>query len=463
MPTPETAYFAAEWLIRLIMLFVVPLRRAPAATRSWLLLIIFLPVPGLALYLLIGRPRFPAWRAERFARLASFFEAVRASLPAPPKIGDDCTPALACTLGNLPAVPGNRIDFLDDYDGVIDRLVADIEAARHHVRLLVYLFADDAAGMKVIRALGRAAGRGVACHVMIDPVGSHQWRRETMHKLGQAGVEALEALPFHLLRGRTRRDMRNHRKLFLIDGRIGYAGSQNIVAKNFKPGVTNRELVVRTEGPIVAEMTAIFLADWYCETETMLEEHPLVPEARGDTIAQVLPSGADYPLEGFETLLIWQIHEARRCVRIVTPYLIPDEDLLGAMQTAVLRGVEIDLVVSAVADQPFVNMAQCSYYEEMLVAGVRIHRFPNYLLHAKNVSFDGRLAVVGSSNVDIRSFQLNEEVSILLHDPATVARLEAIQRDYIAASDTLDLATWRQRGRLRRFGENIARLVSPLL
>ena len=463
MQSPGTAYFAAEWLTRLIMLFVVPLRRSPAATRSWLLLIFFLPLPGLALYLLIGRPRFPEWRAERFARLAPFFEAVGASLPAPPRIADDCAPALATTLGKLPAVPGNAIDFLDDYDGVIDRLVADIDAASRHVRLLVYIFADDAAGMKVIRALARAAGRGVACHVMIDPVGSHQWRRGTMRKLRDAGVEAREALPFHLLRGRTRRDMRNHRKLFLIDGRIGYAGSQNIVVKDFKPGVTNRELVVRLEGPVVAEMNAVFLADWYCETETMLEEQPRVPEAAGATIAQVLTSGADYPLEGFETLLIWQIHEARRGVQIVTPYLIPDEDLLGAMRTAVLRGVEVDLVVSAVADQPFVNLAQCSYYEEMLAAGVRIHRFPDCLLHAKNVSFDGGLAVVGSSNVDIRSFQLNEEVSILLHDRETVARLTAIQRDYIAASDTLDPARWRERGRLRRFGENIARLVSPLL
>lgn len=463
MPTPETAYITVEWLIRLIMLLVVPYRRSPAATRSWLLAIFFLPVPGLALYLLIGRPRFPAWRAERFARLTPFFEAVGASLPKPPPIADDCAPALATTLGKLPPVAGNSIDFLDDYDATIDRLVADIDAARHHVRLLVYIFADDAAGGKVIAALGRAVGRGVPCHVMIDPVGSHQWIAATMRRLEEAGVETREALPFHLLRGRTRRDMRNHRKLFLIDGRIGYAGSQNIVVKDFKPGVTNRELVVRLEGPIVAAMSAVFLADWYCETETMLEEHPAVPPRAGDTIAQVLPSGADYPLEGFETLLIWQIHEARRCVRIVTPYLIPDEDLLGAMRTAVLRGVEVDLVVSAVADQPFVNLAQCSYYDEMLVAGVRIHRFPNYLLHAKNVSFDGRLAVVGSSNVDIRSFQLNEEVSILLHDEATVARVETIQRDYIAASDAIDLARWRRRPRLRRFGENVARLVSPLL
>ncbi len=463
MPTLETAYFIAEWLIRLIMLVVVPLRRAPAATRSWLLLIFFLPVPGLVLYLLIGSPRFPEWRAERFARLTPFFEAVGASLPIPPGIADGGAASLAVTLGNLPAAPGNAIDFLDDYDGVIDRLVTDIDGARHHVRLLVYIFADDPAGRKVIRALARAVTRGVACHAMVDPVGSHQWIGETMRRLREAGVHAREALPFHLLRGRTRRDMRNHRKLFLIDGRIGYAGSQNIVVKDFKPGITNRELVVRIEGPVVATMTAVFLADWYCESEIMLEEHPHVPEPAGDTIAQVLPSGADYPVEGFETLLIWQIHEARRRVRIITPYLIPDEDLLGAMRTAVLRGVEVDLVVSAVADQPLVNLAQCSYYDEMLAAGVRVHLFRDYLLHAKNVSFDGGLAVVGSSNVDIRSFQLNEEVSILLHDRETVARLETIQSDCIAASDTLDLATWRARGHLRRFGENIARLVSPLL
>jgi cardiolipin synthase len=257
--------------------------------------------------------------------------------------------------------------------------------------------------------------------------------------------------------------MRNHRKLFLVDGRIGYAGSQNIVAKDFRRGVVNRELVLRATGPIVAEMEALFVADWFLETEEMLDEAPAIPKAAGEAVLQLLPSGADFRLEGFETLLTWQLHRACTRVVMVTPYLIPDDDLIAAMRTAVARGVEVDLVVSGVVDQRLVNLAQCSYYDELLAAGVRIYRYPDELLHAKNVSVDGRLGICGSSNVDIRSFQLNEEVSLLLLDRNSIAALERVQEAYLALGERMDLARWRDRSRLRRTGEAIARLVSPLL
>ena len=463
-PDMEDALLVIEWSIRIVMLMIVPLRRSPEATRSWLLLILFVPILGLILYLLIGRPKFPAWRTDRAKGLLPFFAtlASRLAAAAPPRDGLPPVQALAERLGRLPAVRGNRIEFSEDYDGDVTRLISDIDGAREHVRLLVYIFADDAVGRRVIAALGRAVQRGLPVHVLLDPVGSHHWVRGTLRLLQKAGVEARAALPFRLLRGRTRRDMRNHRKLFLIDGRIGWAGSQNIVAKDFRRGVVNRELVVRCEGPIVAEMNAVFLADWYLETEHMLDA-PEIPAGVGDATAQLLPSGADFPLEGFETLLIWQIHEACSRVVIVTPYLIPDEDLIGAMRTAVLRGVAIDLIVSGVVDQPIVRLAQCSYYDDLLCSGVHIHAYRDYLLHAKSVSVDGRLGVVGSSNVDLRSFQLNEEVSLLLFDPPEIQRLEAIQHAYLANSDPIELQRWRRRSGLRKVAENLARLVSPLL
>ncbi|WEK45605.1 MAG: phospholipase D-like domain-containing protein [Candidatus Andeanibacterium colombiense] len=465
-PSLGEAYYLLEWAIRLVMLVIVPLRRPPAAATSWLLLILFLPLPGLALFLAIGRPSFPAWRVARFADLAPFFvviaEQLRIAAPLP-RDSRRRTAELAERLGGLPATGGNAIELIGDYDTVIERLVADIDAARLHVRILAYIFADDATGQRVIAALGRAAARGVACHVLVDPVGGHRWIKGTLRRLAEAGVEARETLPFHWLRGRTRRDMRNHRKLFLIDGAIGYAGSQNIVDKDFRPGVTNRELVARIEGPAVAELTAVFVADWYLETEKLLDPQPAIAPPAGDAELQVLPSGANYPLSGFLTLLVWQVDRAEREVTIVTPYLVPDEGLLAALRTAVLRGVEVRIVVSAVVDQWFVNLAQASYYDELLSAGVRIHRYRDYLLHAKNIRIDGRLGIVGSSNVDIRSFQLNEEVSLLLLDPASVEHLRAVQEGYFAHSDPVIPEQWRRRGRLRRLAENFARLVSPLL
>jgi cardiolipin synthase len=462
-----TVYYAVEWIIRLSAIGIVPMRRTPAATRSWLLLIFFLPVPGALLFLAIGSPRFPAWRIKRFQRLAPFYQDIRARLEtAAPPDGSAANPAasLAQTLGHLPAVPGNAIELIDDYDAVIDRLVADIDGARRHVRILVYIFADDATGQKIVAALRRAVARGVPCQVMIDPVGSHHWLHDTMRLLRDAGVDAREALPFRLLHGRiTRRDMRNHRKLFVIDGEIGFAGSQNIVAKDFKPGVTNRELVARVTGPVVAEMEAIIRADWYLETGLMPDTPVAIPARTGEASAQLLPSGAEYHLEGFETLLVWQIHQARERVTIVTPYFIPDEDVLSAMRTAVARGVTVNLVLSKVVDQRLVNLAQCSYYDDLLSAGIGIHLFRDTLLHAKNVSIDGRFAVVGSSNVDLRSFTLNEEVSLLLFDPASVECVEKIQRDYLQASDAIQQNAWRQRAAPRKLAENIARLVSSLL
>ena len=463
--TDSEILYALEWLIRLAMLLVVPFRRSPAATRTWLLLIFFLPIPGLLLFLLIGSPRFPAWRMERFQHTRAFLRDLRGRLQARGAVPGEVPEVseLAERLGDLPAVGGNGLELIEDYDAGIARLIADIDGAKHHVRILSYIFADDVVGCQVIDALGRAVRRGVACHVLIDGVGSHHWIRGTLRALQQRGVEARAALPFRPFRHWTRRDMRNHRKLFIVDGAIGYAGSQNIVARDFRPGIVNRELVARVSGPAVAEMTAVFLTDWYLETEQLLEPELAIPAASGECRMQVLPSGADYPLEGFQTLLTWQIGRARREVVLVTPYFIPDDSLVAALTTAVVRGVEVRVIVSKVVDQRLVNLAQSSYYEELLRCGVHIHRYRDFLLHAKTVRIDDSLGIIGSSNVDIRSFQLNEEVSLLLLDRPSIDRLRTIHDSYLAGSDELTLDEWCKRGPLRKLAEIGAQLVSPLL
>ncbi|MFL6829691.1 MAG: cardiolipin synthase [Sphingomicrobium sp.] len=458
----EQVYYVAEWVIRVGALVVVPFKRKFTAA-AWLLLILFLPVPGLLLFLAIGEPRFPEWRTRRFQELRPFFARVSKSLASPQLKRRPAVARLAEKLGYLPPTAGNTIELIDDYDQAIRGLIADIDAAQTHVFLVVYIFAVDAVGESVVGALARAVERGVDCRMVVDPVGSARWIRPALRRLTQAGVQTRVALPFHWLRGRTRRDMRNHRKLFVIDGRIGYAGSQNIVAKDFRAGVVNRELIARCTGGIVAEMEAVFLGDWFLETGGPPPESIRVPAATGDAVLQLLPSGAEYPLEGFQTMLIWQLHQARRRAVIATPYFIPDHDVLSAMRTAALRGVEVDLVLSRVVDHPIVNFAQRSYYDDLLRAGVRIHLFNDYLLHAKNVSIDGELAILGSSNVDLRSFQLNEEVSLLLLDAASVAALEAVQRNYIENSSRLELGAWSRRGLPVMVAENLARLVSPLL
>jgi cardiolipin synthase len=471
--TWATLYLISEWVIRLVMVVVVPFRRSPEAAKGWLLLVFFLPWPGLLLYFIIGRPTYPRWRYERFARLPEAFQLVRQRLEGgkprfQPELPPNLMPAavLIQNLGRLPILGGNAVELLADYDGAIDRLVADIDQAANHVHLLYYIFADDAAGGRVAAALGRAAKRGVACRVLIDFLGSRKWARSLTTTLTAAGVAVQRVLPVSLFRRQSARaDLRNHRKVAVIDGRVGYTGSQNLVDAVFKPGVTYEELVARVTGPVVLELQAVFVTDWFMESGTLLdapEVFPL-PTATGPAAAQVLPSGPDYPTMNVQRLLVALVHGARERVVITTPYFIPDEALLQALETAVQRGVAVHLVVSRLADQLLVSLAQRSYYAELLRAGVRIHRYRDKFLHAKHLSIDDTVTLIGSSNMDIRSFVLNAEVSLVCYDPSVTARLRAEQERYFAGSDLLLPEEWDRRSLPAKVSENLARLMSPLL
>jgi cardiolipin synthase len=471
--TWATLYVTSEWIIRLVMLVVVPFRRSPEAAKGWLLAVFFLPWPALVAYWLIGRPTLPAWRAARFARLQQIFGPVRRRLLALPQMAaPELGPALqqgatlVSNLGSLHPLAGNALQLLPDYEQSIRQLVTDIDQAQHHVHLLYYIFADDETGLAVVDALERTVRRGVACRVLVDALGSKHWLKSLEAKLTAAGVEVHRVLPVHWLRRQSARaDLRNHRKIAVIDGRVGFMGSQNLVAAGFKRGITYQELVVRATGPVVLQLQAAFVADWFLETEEVLDSAEIFPPptSAGNTVAQLLPSGPDYPTTNVQLLMIAMIHGARERVFITTPYLIPTDAFIQALQTAALRGVEVHLLVSKVADQLLVCLAQRSYYTELLQKGVHIHVFREKLLHAKHTTIDGALALVGSSNMDIRSFVLNAEVSLAIYDRDFVAQLRAEQERNLANSDPLLLADWAQRPLVKKVAQNLARLLSPLL
>jgi cardiolipin synthase len=466
-------YFLSEWVIRIVMTVVIPFRRSPDAARGWLLLVLFLPWPALILYLMIGRPDYPRWRHERFAQLTKVFPAIMGHATdsrreAAPPLPEHLQPVaiLSRNLGHFPVVDGNGLEYMPDYDSVIDRLVVDIDAAERQVHLLFYIFASDEAGRKVTQALGRAVARGLDTRVLVDAQGSRPWAKETVAGLEGAGVTVHRMLPVRFRPGhRIRADLRNHRKIAVIDGRCGYVGSQNIVDRDFKPGIVNQELMVRVEGPIVQQLQATFLADWFLETTEVLSADDLDrnPKKEGDAVLQVLPSGPDYKGTGIEHLVVALVHNAQDRIIVVTPYFVPDGALLNAMKIAVLRGVEVHLVVSKIADQTLVRLAQRSYYAELLRAGVHIHLYKNKLLHAKNMSVDRRMGLVGSSNFDIRSFVLNSEISLLLYDETSVSGLVEVQEGYLKESETLTLDEWSRRPFAVRIVENMGRMLSPLL
>lgn len=468
----KLVYYLSEWAIRLIMLVYVPQRRSPAAARTWLLLIFMLPWAGLVLYLLVGRPYLPRHRVELQERISGLIRTSgRQRLQAhighpelPPQF--ELAVTLARNLGDFSIMCGNQIELLPDYDESIGRLVADIAAARRHVHLLYYIFADDRAGLRVIEALSQAAARGIPCRVLYDSLGSKPWRRRLKSRLQAAGVEAVATLPFRWLRrNRSRLDLRNHRKIAVIDGRVAYVGSQNLVAADFKPGIVYKELVARVTGPAVLQLQAVLLTDLLLETESRLDDEEVFPEPEraGQSPAQALPSGPGFPHANNQRLIVALVHASRQRVVITTPYFVPDDALLQALQTAVLRGVEVHLVVSRKADQLLVGLGQRSYYEDLLESGVRIHEFQKGLLHAKHVSIDDEVVLIGSSNLDIRSFQLNSEISLLVYDAKVAAALREEQERNMAAAVLLTAEQWRKRPLHIRTAQNLARLMDSLL
>jgi cardiolipin synthase len=455
-------------------LFYVPNRRTPAAARTWLLLIFLLPWPGLILYAAIGRIYLPKKRVElqtlasRMIRRARFqIKAVSdaAGMSASPLA--ERAAALATNLGDFKPLGGNDIQLLSDYRVSIELLIADIEAAAHHVHLLYYIFENDPTGRRVSDALIGASKRGVKCRVLMDAVGSARGLRRLAPKLRDAGIEVTAVLPVGVWRRNAawRIDLRNHRKIAVIDGRIGYTGSQNIVDPLFIRGMPNEELVARCTGPVVAHLQAIFFVDRAIETDRMLDEPEVFPDvpAAGTAVAQLLPSGPGYGRENVQALMVDLIHSARKRVVITTPYFVPDAPFLQAIQTAVLRGAEVHLVVPTRSNLLVTNLAQQSYYTELLESGVIIHLYRPHFLHAKHLSVDEEVAVIGSSNIDIRSFALNAEASLLIYDAAVIAQLSEIHARYFANSDVLTREVWDRRSVIARTSQNIARLADSLL
>jgi cardiolipin synthase len=262
-----------------------------------------------------------------------------------------------------------------------------------------------------------------------------------------------------------RRDLRNHRKIAVIDGHVGFTGSQNLVSPTFKEGIIYEEMVVRVTGPAVTELQFVFVTDWYLETGEVLDLPGVFPdpERTGEVAAQALPSGPGFAPQANQRLVVALIHGAKDRVVLTTPYFVPDAPLVQALQMAVLRGAHVHLVVSEQEDQFLVGRAQRSYYEDLLEAGVFVHLFQGEFLHAKHLSIDDQVSLIGSSNMDIRSFVLNAEISLLVYDQDVTRKLQEEQARYFARSRTLDLEEWRKRGFWPRFTENVCRLVSPLL
>ena len=474
-----------SYLVGILALFFIPANRKPGEATAWLLLIFLAPILGAILFLLLGSPKLSKWRREQQQhmneRIKEFAEDA-GQIPELSPIVDPPLPArfephvnLIAQLTGMPAMAGNTVELLPDYVGAVDRIVRDIDAAKRYVHLEYFMFADDQIGSRVLDALVRARERGVVCRVLIDHLSNLLLRGPVLKKLGAAGIPVHEMLPAKPFDNQWNRiDLRNHRKIVVVDGAVGFTGSQNLIEdtyhkrSNIRKGIHYIELVVRVTGPVVREFNAAFITDWYSETEELLDERS-APEMRGripvtgDVLCQVLPSGPGFEHNNNLMLFVALFHAARRRITIVNPYVVPEETLLLALKSAAQRGVEVTLIVSEIGDQFLVYHAQGSYYEELLKAGVNIYRYrAPVILHSKSISIDDDIAVIGSSNMDIRSFQLNLEITLVCYSTQVVDDLRELEEEYLSCSLPLHLEAWQARSLLTKLFNNLARLTSAL-
>lgn len=465
----------------LVTIRIIMRRRSVGESLSWILVIFVFPGVGLLAYLMMGELRLGGRRGKRFAELFPpirvWLEEIAQRKPvAWSHLGVECEPLarLAESTLGLPAQAGNELELIGQWQEVFEKLIEDIDAAEQTCHLEFYIWHLGGEADRVAEAIIRAQQRGVTCRLLVDAMGSRAFLRSEMATaMTMAGVQLQAALPGGLLRMPfVRFDLRMHRKIVVIDGRVAYTGSLNLVdPRYFKKdaGVGQWiDAMVRVQGPAVESLATTFLADWFVETEATMEQlrHDggVVPQGnQGECAVQVLPSGPAFRTEAIEDVLLTAVYAARTELVLTTPYFVPSESLRIALTSAARRGVKVILVVPAKVDSLMVRYASQAFKGDLLRAGVRIANFKGGLLHTKSVSIDGEISLFGSLNLDPRSMRLNFEISLAIYNRGFANRLRRLQQEYIDQSELMDLETWHNRPGYQKFAENCARMFSPLL
>jgi len=477
-----TLVAAAHVLVTLaVSVRVVMKRRPPGVSLAWLILVAFVPYAGAVLYLLfgerpLGRKRTARARSERQPAVSMLCELMRNEVTAVEEVPVQWQPIRRLADGAIgfPALGHNALTLLSDTQEILRTIAADIQDARRFCLMEFYIWNPGGAADEVAEALMAAARRGVRCRVLLDAVGSSAfWKSRWPGRMTEAGVDLRRALPVGLVRAAFRRaDLRLHRKSVVVDGRVGYTGSLNLVDPRFfkqDSGVGHWvDAMARIEGPAVSALQSLFLWDWAMETAETLEaaseglKDP-AKRADGSAVLQLAPSGPAFERAGVVQLLRAAVWSAQRELVLTTPYFVPDEPLVAAIIAAAQRGVRVRLIVPARVDSFLVRHASRSFYQDLLEAGVEVLLFEGGLLHTKSIVADGELAFFGTLNLDIRSFLLNFEMTLIIYDKGFAARLGELQSGYARDSRPLTLAEWERRTFGQRFIENTLQLMSPLL
>lgn len=448
----------------------------PTIRLVWIMLVEAVPVLGICGYLMFGEIRIE--RAERQraadirAKLSGMWTPSPDAVADPPERIAGLT-ATALAVGGMVPVAGNRLRLEPEGDDAFDEMIAAIDGAQDHVHVLFYIWLDDKLGGRMVDAVSRAARRGVACRIVVDDLGSRRFlRSENWRIMDEAGVELVRAMPTGNvpLRALTRRlDLRNHRKIVLIDNCIAFTGSRNAADMAFavKPRYAPwYDVWFAVEGPVVRQMQGVFLADWMTYTGADLGKELLKTVPAAETpgaVAQVIATGPDRRAGSVSDCIMALLAMARKSIVITTPYYVPTAALDNAIQACARRGVDVTLILPANNNSMLVAASSEVFYRGLLRAGVRLMLFEPGLLHAKLMTVDGEVTLLGSGNLDRRSFELNYEINLIVVDREKTAEIDQRQASYVARAREVTLEEVEHWPFWRKIRNNTLSLATPLL
>jgi len=465
------------WVVGLCAWIILE-RRSPAATLAWVFGLVWLPFVGIAVYLLIGPRRLTRKRRRYVVARSRGRAAAAASRRSCPGRGECPTDdprlsqfmQLVQRVGDAPPLRCHTLEVYTTGDACYAAIEQAIAEARHHVHLEYYIWAADPTGTRLRDLLCRKAQSGVKVRLLVDAIGSSGLGRRVLEPLRASGAEVAWFNPISLARlpaGRI--NFRTHRKIVVCDGRVGFTGGINVCDEHSAAASGDRawrDTHVRIEGSPVVSLQTVFLEDWYFATgggPTGEVYFPGDEAAASGPWVQIVTSGPDHDLYGIHKFYFFAIASARERLLVTTPYFVPDEPIYAALVTAAFRGVHVCLLVPKQGDSRLVSAAARSYYDELARAGVSIYEYGPPMLHAKTLVIDRDIAVVGSANMDNRSFRLNFEIMAAVYDEATTSQLAAQFEKDLHKARRYRLREARKAPFWHRMTESVARLLSPLL
>ena len=434
----------------------------PRSALGWIATCWLLPFAGTILYLLFGVNRVRTRARQLRAGVTSFGGA--AGAPTPEDLATQLT-RIGDAVTMRPTLPGNEVVALENGENAFPVMLEAIAGARQAIWLSTYIFETDAVGRRFITALAAAVARGVQVHVLVDGIGEWYSWPHAVHLLHRAGVRAARFLPPRLAMPVLSLNLRNHRKLLIVDGAIGFVGGMNIGGREVGKAHHRRmaDLHFRVRGPVVSQLAECFAADWLFAAGELLTPPPAAEAAAGDCICRVITEGPDEDSDKLLFVILGAIAVAHRQVLIMTPYFIPPPELTAALQTAALRGVEVCLVLPARSNLRYVDWATRRWLPPLLQRGIEVYLQPPPFSHTKLLVIDGSYAQIGSANIDPRSLRLNFEIAMEVYDRTVcgwLAKYVLSARDH---ADRLAAGVPRRQSLPGQIRDSLFWLLSPYL